>query len=210
VKFTIKIPNLDTALGGAIKASEQSIQAAMREATTGLKDALRAEVVAAGLGDRLAKTWRGKTFPETGESLGAASYVWSRAPKLIDAFDRGVTIRSANGFFLAIPTDAAGASGRSQGGRRERVTPGGWERRTGIPLRFVYRPRGPSLLVADQSRINSKGIAARNRRSAGDATIVVFILVPQVRLKKRLDIETIGREFAAKVPGLIVKYWKLS
>jgi hypothetical protein len=210
VKFTIKQPNLDKIFGGVIKSSEHAVQAGMREATIGLKDALRADVIAGGLGDRFAKTWRGKTFPETGESLGAASYVWSRAPKLIDAFDRGVTIRSAAGFFLAIPTAAAGGQGRSLGGRRERITPGGWERRTGIKLRFVYRPRGPSLLVADQSRISSKGLAARNRRKTGDATVVVFILVPQVRLKKRLDIEPIAREFAAKVPGLIAKHWKLS
>jgi hypothetical protein len=30
--------------------------------------------------------------PKTGESADAASYVSSNAPKLIDAFDRGVTI----------------------------------------------------------------------------------------------------------------------
>lgn len=50
---------------------------------------------------------KGKTFPEVGESAEAAAYVWSRAPKIVDAFDRGVVIRSARGLFLAIPTPAA-------------------------------------------------------------------------------------------------------
>jgi hypothetical protein len=46
-----------------------------------------------GSGERLSRTWRGKTFPEVGESAEAAAYVWSRAPKIVDAFDCGVVIR---------------------------------------------------------------------------------------------------------------------
>ena len=59
-----------------------------------------------------------------GESAEAAAYVWSRAPKIVDAFDRGVVIRSGSGLFLAIPTAAAGKNGRSAVGSREKITLG--------------------------------------------------------------------------------------
>jgi hypothetical protein len=104
---------------------------------------------------------RGKTFPEVGESAEAAAYVWSRAPKIVDAFDRGVVIRSARGLFLAIPTAAAGKSGRSAVGSREKITPEGWQRRTGLKLRFVCRRGRPSLLVADDARTTKRGLAAK-------------------------------------------------
>lgn len=65
----------------------------LRGAADGLKQDLREDVVAAGLGERLSRTWQGKAFPEVGESAEAAAYIWSRAPKIVDAFDRGVVIR---------------------------------------------------------------------------------------------------------------------
>lgn len=96
----------------------------MRDAADGLKRDLREDVVAAGLGERLARTLRGKTFPEVGESAEAAAYVWSRAPKIVDAFDRGVVIRSARGLFLGVrPPPLARADGvprvHAKGSRRK-------------------------------------------------------------------------------------------
>jgi hypothetical protein len=65
-------------------------------------------------------------------------------------------------------------------------------------------------LVADQSRLNSKGLAAANRRKRGDASIPIFILVPQAKLKKRLNIEKIAEEAADRVPAILTKHWRLS
>ncbi len=165
------------------------VTAGVRRATDGLKAELRGQVVAAGLGERLAKTWRSEVFPRSGTSLGAAGLVWSKAAKIVGGFARGVTIRSSHGLFLAIPTAAAGRYGDG----RKRITPAGWERRTGLKLRFVYRRGGPSLLVADNARLTSRGRAARNERRrggavatrlAGRATVPIFILVPQVTLEE--------------------------
>lgn len=139
MRFTIQRPDLGKALAETEKDIERAVTSGMRDATDGLKQDLREDVVAAGLGERLSRTWRGKTFPEVGESAEAAAYVWSRAPKIVDAFDRGVVIRSARGLFLAIPTAAAGKSGRSAAGSLEKITPDSWQRRTGLKLRFVYR-----------------------------------------------------------------------
>jgi hypothetical protein len=182
----------------------------MRDASEGLKVDLREDVVAAGLGERLSRTWRGKTFPEVGESAEAAAYVWSRAPKIVDAFDRGVVIRSARGLFLAIPTAAAGKTGRGAAGGREKITPEGWQRRTGLKLRFVYRRGRPSLLVAENARVSKRGLAASNRRKTGQASVIVFLLVPQVALKKRLDVEQAAKRQAARVPSLIARHWPQS
>lgn len=210
MRFTIQPPNLGKAFAGTEIGIEGAITAGMRDAAAGLKQDLREDVVAAGLGERLAKTWRGKTFPETGESAEAAAFVWSKAPRIIDAFDRGVTIRSPDGFWLAIPTAAAGTRGLGASGRAARITPGGWERRTGMRLRFVYRRGRPSLLVADGARINSKGRAAANRRKSGQASVIVFMLVPQVTLRKRLDIASAAGAWAGRVPTLIARHWRQS
>lgn len=210
MRFTVQRPDLSKALRGTEQAIERAVTSGMLDAADALKGELRDQVTSAGLGDRLARTWRGKVFPEAGDSMEAAAFVWSRAPKLIDAFDRGVAIRSARGLFLAIPTSAAGAVGRGAAGKRERITPAGWERRTGMMLRFVYRRGRPSLLVADSARVTSRGLATRNRRKAGDTTVVVFILVPQVSLRKRLDLESPARKQAARVPALIARHWTLS
>ena len=77
-------------------------------------------------------------------------------------------------------------------------------------LRFVYRKRGPSLLVADTARINTRGLAAANRRKTGNSTVIVFLLVPQVTLKKRLNIDAIAKRQAARVPSLIARHWPQS
>ena len=210
MRFAIQRPDLVEALAGTQKNIEHAVTAGMRDASEGLKADLREDVVAAGLGERLSRTWRGKTFPEAGESAEAAAYVWSRAPKIVDAFDRGVVIRSARGLFLAIPTATASKTGRGAAGRLEKITPEGWQRRTGLKLRFVYRRGRPSLLVAENARVSKRGLAAANRRKTGQASVIVFVLVPQVALKKRLDIGQAAKRQAARVPSLIARHWSQS
>jgi hypothetical protein len=38
--------------------------------------------------------------------------------------------------------------------------------------------------------------------------VVVFILVPQVTLRKRLDIASIAHRWAGRVPGTIASHWR--
>jgi hypothetical protein len=218
VRITFTVSDIAKGLNKTDGDIARSVTAAMRQVTEGLKSDLRADVVGAGLGQRLANTWRGRTFPASGASVEAAAFVWSKAPNIVDAFDRGVTIRSRHGFWLAVPTAAAGKTGLTSTGARKRITPGGWERRTGMRLRFVFRRGRPSLLVADNARLSKSGLARPNigrtrsgavyTRLAGRSTLVVFILVPQVTLRKRLDIEATAARWAARVPGLIASHWR--
>ena len=121
-----KLPDLGKALAETEKDIERAVTSGIRDAADGLKQDLREDVVAAGLGARLSRTWREITFPEVGASSGAAACVWSRAPKIVDAFDRGVVICSARVLFLATPTAAVGKSGRGGVGPREKITPEGF------------------------------------------------------------------------------------
>ena len=196
-------PDIVAMMAAEITAGEKAVTAAMQEAGTGLKTAWRAQITGAGLGRRLANSIRSQNFPKSGESLDAAALVWSKAPVIVGAHDTGPLIRSKNGFWLAIPTPAAGKSTR--GGR---ITPGEWERRTGLRLRFIYRRTGASLLVAE-GRLNTKGraVASRSKTERGVATVPIFLLVPQVRLSKRLDLARDAERAHDAVPGLIVANW---
>jgi len=162
MKLNVTItPNLAALMAAEIKAGEKAVTAAMRAAGTQLKSDWRGQITQAGLGRRLGNSIRSETYPKVGESLDAAALVWSKAPVIIGAHDTGPLIRSKNGFWLAIPTAAAGKSAR--GGR---ITPGEWERKQGLKLRFIYRRQRPSLLVAE-GRLNTKGRAVASKSKTG-------------------------------------------
>ncbi len=199
------VGNLAEQMREVTAEGERAVSSAMAAAGSGLKNAWRGQIVGAGLGPRMANTVRSEVYPKAMDSLNAATMVWTNAPEPISAFDQGALIRSRNGFYLAIPTPAAGPKGIGN----KRITPGGWERRTGLRLRFVYRRTGPSLLVAE-GRLNTKGraVASRSKTGRGAATVPIFILVPQVNLRKRLDLGRDAEAWASRVPGLIVAKWK--
>ena len=169
-------PDIVSLIAAEVAAGERAVTATMREAGTSLKSAWHTQITGAGLGAGLANSIRSANFPKSGESLNAAALVWLNAPVIVGARDIGPLIRTKNGFWLAIPMPAAGKSTR--GGR---ITPGEWERRTGLRLRFIYRRRGPSLLVAE-GRLNTKGraVASKSKTGRGVVTAPIYLLVPQV------------------------------
>lgn len=180
--------------GDLAKVMREEVELGAHASTVGVRDtveqvklALRAETMVAFGSQPLANTWRGVSFPKGGkESLGAAGTVFSKAPHIIEAFSAATTIRSSSGFFLAIPSPEAMAM---RGSRRERPTPDVIERRLGIKLQFVYRANGASLLVADLRRRTGKrgGFAAPSARTRTTEIVVLFFLVPFVRLKQVFD-----------------------
>ena len=196
-------PDLIAVMAAEISAGEKAVTKAIRQSGTDLKVAWRGQITGAGLGRRLSNSIRSQTYPKSGDSLQAAALVWSKAPVIVGAHDAGPLIRSKNGFWLAIPTPAAG-----KGLKGGRITPAEWERRRGMRLRFVYRRRGPSLLVAD-GRLNSRGlgVASRAKTGRGRSTVPIFLLVPQVKLAKRLDLARDAMRAHAAIPGLIVASW---
>ena len=190
-----------------VKAAEQAVSGGLREGTDGLKNELRGQVTGAGLGERLAKSWRGELYPRSGRSLNAAGFVYTKAPEIIETFAHGATIRSKGGRFLAIPTKYVI--------RREnkKITPADFEE-AGIPLRYIP-PQGArkvGLLGVDDFRITSKGKARaasdRMRKTGRNlATVVMFILIPQATIKKRFDIDSVAQKWLDRLPQLVLGHW---
>lgn len=193
-----------------IKAAGGAVVIGTRRAAEGLKHEMRAQVTGAGLGRRLANSWRGKVFEN--KRLNAAGRVWTKAPTIMRAFNEGVTIKSKKGLWLAIPTPAAPR--RGIGGKR--ISPATFPEHRFGRLRFVYRGGGkPSLLVVDglKARGGKRGGFSKAGKRAqatgqGLTTVVMFIMVPQVRLRKRLDFTGAGRHWLQRLPRLIANAWQ--
>lgn len=189
------------------RAGARSVTRAMAGIGQAIKADWRGQVTGAGLGTRLGNTIRAQAYPQSGASMDAAALVWTRASKIIGAFERGATIRAQNGFWLAVPLPAAMKSGR--GGR---ITPGEWESRTGRRLRFVYRPGRAALLVDDGSvkrgaRTMGRDGYSKAARGFKNRTVPIFALVPQVTLRKRLDLYASALRLAGGLPQRIVAGW---
>jgi hypothetical protein len=82
------------------------------------------------------------------------------------------------------------------------MTPGLWERMRGQRLRFIYRRGQPSLLVAENQRARQGqrgGFSAASQKAQttgrGLVTVPMFLLVPQVTLKKKFDIDSSSRRW---------------
>jgi hypothetical protein len=198
-------------LASELNDLERAAAAGTRAAGQGLRTELRRQVASAGLGQRLANSWRDKHYPN--RKLDAASLVYTKAPQIIRAFDEGAVIRSRRGRFLAIPTENAPRRGTDG----TRISPSTFPEHRFGPLRFVPRQSGPSLLVVDGLRASFsrqtgelrgfRRATDRARRSGqGLTTVVMFLLVPQVKLRKRLDVTRAAERWSAELPALIEQH----
>jgi Family of unknown function (DUF6441) len=200
--------SLQTDMQAELRDLGRAVAAGTRDAGHGLRTELRRQVASAGLGQRLANSWRDRHYPN--QKLDAASLVYTKAPQIVRAFDEGAVIRSRRGRFLAIPTENAprrGADGR-------RISPSTFPEHRFGPLRFVPRASGPSLLVVDGLRASfsrktgqlrgfRRATDRARRSSQGLTTVVMFLLVPQVKLSKRLDVARAAERWSAQLPALI-------
>lgn len=203
--------DLQAALHREFLAGEKVVTLAMDRAGRAVKRDWRGQIMGAGLGRRLANTIRAKRYPEGTASMDAAALIWSNAPKIVGVHDRGALIRSKDGFWLAIPIDRMAK--RMRGPRNARITPHIWEERTGRRLRFVYRRGRNPLLVDDgtaRQRRTSDPLSfnASKRRFRKNVVIPIFILVPQVKLSKRLDLARGADAVVRTVPNAIVSNWR--
>lgn len=220
MRIAAGIENLEQTLQGSVGQIQRATTGAMREATVMLKDELRAQMRAAGLGGRLPNSWQGKTYPDGGNSLDPAGFVWSKAPKIADFFSKDSVVRARFGSFLAIPSENVPLG---RGGRRMSVAE--VEAKYGRRLVFIephdrgFRARTPSILRHGVAYLVLKGLVIRKSSqryrnptsrevARGRATqdVIMFTLVPQVVGRKKLDIEGAAQRAAAAVPGLVEKY----
>lgn len=123
----------------------------------------------------------------------------------------------------------AGGLGTRGGNRRRSISPSNWpgnvdmggttdQRRRGRrravqygTLRPVWRARPPHLLVVDNLRTSSSGRLTRARRAKsggylkGTTTVVMFWLVPMVRMPKRLDLANAQSWAEEELPKAILR-----
>ena len=205
--------NLKDYMKREYRDAEYAVTRAVSEASDGLKMDMRRQVLSAGLGQRLANTWRDAVYPQFGLSIRAAGVVYTRASKIMEGFDQGTIIRSKDGFWLAIPTP--NAPKRIMG---KKTTPGNYEKAKGTRLQFVYRANGPSLLVAREMQPSYKrrtgelrGFRKASNRTLstgrGLTSVVMFWLVPQVKMPRRLSFQQQAQKWNSRIPQLILRYW---
>ena len=181
--------------------------AAMRETTPIAKQELRAQVTSAGLGTRLANTWRSEVYPRSSVSLNPGGYIWSNAPDIVDSFNRGATVRPiGSAKYLWIPTkNVPRARGRVN--RRGQTIKGGAMSPEEVENAFnndfqIRRGRNGTLLAFIEviRARNGRGVrgATKGRVAQGRkvAPVLMFVLRRTVRLPKLLDIEAVADRWA--------------
>jgi len=188
-----------------------AIKTGTKEATEGLKTDLRQQITSVGMGTKLANAWRSRVYDNKG--YNPAGFVYTQAPKIIEAFDKGVLIKpKAGGVWLAIPTSTAPKRGTDG----KRITPLNFPEAKLGKLEFVYRDKGASFLIVNNVRASfakktgklrgfRKASATALRTGKGLSTAIMFILVRQVKLEKRLDVAAIAKIWGEKLPNLIDK-----
>jgi len=205
MQVTVGVDGLIEALLAAKTDISVAATGAMRDAVTDLKLGLRDQVRGAGLGNKLANTWRGETYPKGGASLDPAGYVWSKAPNIISAYAEGATIVPLAGLkYLAIPT----ANVPRRGGRRgasARMSP--FEVETSFNQDLIIRrgKRGTLLgfvnaVAARSARRPGLRRATKGRVAAGREIkfVLMFVFVRSVRVAKVLDVVGAANKASAR------------
>lgn len=206
--------NLEKIMGEELERGGKAVSSGTAQSVDGLKNKLRQTTLTAFGSQRLANAWRGAVYPRApAKSLGAAGTVHTNAPHIIEAFSSAKVIRSASGFFLAIPSPDAPKQYMGK-----RVTPSNWPADRFGDLRFVYRAGKSSLLVVDGVRRNKSGsvgrqlagggINASGNYKKGVVSVVMFFLVPQVRFKQVFDLDALYQQAGAEMVGNIVAAWE--
>lgn len=224
----IKAEHRDGSLTALMHAIEgdmaDEITQVMREETHALASTYRDQVRAAGLGNRLANTWRAEIYPMGRRSLSPAGYIWSAAPEIVDSFVRGASIRPVNGAkWMWIPTRAvprrrSGGNYSSNMARRARgsaMTPEEVELHFNAELEIVFEGRQGFAFIdvisglsggyrqATAGRLKGRrGIAPRRAKR-----VLMFTLVRGVKMPRLLELEGPAEKAAAAIVQRIERRW---
>lgn len=149
------------------------------------------------LGDRAANTWRADVYPKgRAQSWHPAVNVYSKWPRVIEAFYLGATIRPKNAVVLAIPSENV----PKIGGRR--MTPKEVEARFGQEL-IIFPARGGGSYAFIDKGLRRRQLRHQSRGSRGAAPVanprrltLMFTFRRQVTLRPRLDLDRIDAALA--------------
>lgn len=190
------------------RSARTVVSANTRAAEKALEDATRRAVPGKNGPSRLWRAWASNVFPKAGLSDNPAGSIYvrggERSQGAMRAHTEGARIVGKQSQWLAIPLPAAGS--RMTGKGRATLTPREWERRTGQKLRFVFRRGKTSMLVADDVRVSSRGVARVRRgkkmgpyAGKGASTVPIFILVREVTVTGKFSVSGTVAPFAGRL-----------
>lgn len=213
--FRVEISgNLGGFLEGERTEMASRITDAVNRASMGLRDELRQQVrqnfrragrrQRAG-GQNFEKTVRARIYPEGKKSMGAAGLVYFTA-KFMATHIEGGTIRAQGGRWMLIPLPEAERRGydmaageRSSFGRFSKGSKAGNAQVSMAvhdfgPLAFIKLDGGKAMLAGNPARQGARGQKTHRGSSLGGTPLVpLFLLVPQIRLKPRIDLDGAAR-----------------
>lgn len=198
---------LEAALDHELQRCETAVTAAMHEAAAGLKEELR-DATFRELGLKLAYTWAAEVYPKSGTSLGAAAYVYSKAPRIMDFFTAHRVVTPLIGDALAIPSRNVP---RSRG--KGPLSPVEVEARFNAELQPRKLRSGNIGLFIDvvggrRRSGSSFRRATRGRRGQGRKvqSVLMFTLVRSVANRHVIDLKGPAARWSARIPGLVEKH----
>jgi hypothetical protein len=185
----------------------------------------RQQVEQAGLGTKIPRTIRKQRYPKSKPSIGASGIIWTRAPEIIDAFNSGSAIVPGHGRFLAIPTQWNRKGGRRKAAKEAtwtnvRVTPeemirsgadfvipnkGGPGKLWMLTISHAQARKGKKNKIHDLAyagglALLGGGRVGRTRDILKHEAVPMYTLLPNVKLKKRLDIARIRSDASRRLP----------
>jgi hypothetical protein len=185
-----ELSRVETAVAEEVKAGAQGLQSDLRRETEAL------------LGDKIAKAWRTKFYPNKGDRGGPAGFVWSKAPKVIDFFSTSKIITPIGEAF-AVPTDNVPRAGRGR-----RMTPIEVEARFNAELFPVHLPSGRVGLAIDvvagrNGRGHREATARRKAQGRKAKPVLMFVLLRSIRSRKLIDLEAFANRWGARTAANI-------
>ena len=196
---------VDGELGHFLNAQAKAVDVGGRKAMRLTAGAIRKKIAGnvrrafpGGGGTTLAKLVRSRI---SGKGADIEGTVFSRAAygrsslrpggpvDLVQLYAQGATIKSARGGYLAIPTENAPLRS-ARGPRGQRMTP---RQMIEAGQKLAFLPAGGGRLVA----------VLKSRD--GGRPVVTHVLVRQVSLRQRYDIQSVVDRYAAQFPEIVAR-----
>lgn len=165
---------------------------------------LRQDALTGGLGDKIANAWRADIFPasSSAHTHAPAVEVYSKAPNIVTAFGRDTLIQHHDGLYLALPTINTPRVGKHF------ATPVEVEAIFNQDLIFLPGRGQQKLAFVDAVKSKSgkkyrRATSIRTGRQNRKAEMVLmFVMVRQVHLRKRLSWQEIFDQLSQEWPDL--------
>lgn len=207
----------------ALEAEERRIGQSLHRAATrageALKERWRAAIRGAGLGENVARAIRSDVYPSgprTFKARGAmtlspATLVYSKTPHILLGH-AGETIGPRSGRYLAIPTEFAPLSRKGGRGKRgpmplaEFIATYGKRALARVPLgndRFALVARQGFGVSRSKTRTRGLGRALTSKSRRGQKELLMYVLVREVKLAKRLDLDAMLEEARTLWPRVL-------